>query len=52
MGMDIQGGVPLSWIFKHGTNIVNRDLKVLFFGLFCYFLVFISVAPPHPRRGK
>jgi len=22
------------WIFKHGTNIVDRGLKVLFFGLF------------------
>jgi len=23
-----------SWIFKHGTNIVDRGLKVLFFGPF------------------
>jgi len=34
------------WIFKHGTNIVDRGLNVLFFGLFYYFLVFFSVAPP------
>jgi len=26
-----------TWIFKHGTNIVNRGLKVLFFGLFMLF---------------
>jgi len=24
---------PPPWIFKHGTNIVDRGLKVLFFGL-------------------
>jgi len=35
--------VPLD--FQHGTNIVDRGLKVLFFGLFCYFSVFFSVAP-------
>jgi len=28
-----------TWIFIHGTNIVDRDLIVLLFGLF-------SVAPP------
>jgi len=31
--------------FKYGTNIVDRGLKVLFFGLFCYFSVF-PLAPP------
>jgi len=36
----------LSWIFIHGTNIVDRSLKVLFFGIFCYFSVFFSLAPP------
>jgi len=36
-------------ISKHGTNIVNRGLKVLFFGLFCYFLVFCFVATPWKR---
>jgi len=40
---------PPSWIFKHGTNIVNRGLKVLFFGLFLLFfglfsIVFIFIA--------
>jgi len=29
-----QGGARPPWIFKHGINIVNRGLKVLFFGLF------------------
>jgi len=28
------------WIFKHGTNIVDRSLKVLFFGLFLLFSFF------------
>jgi len=31
------------WIFIHGTDIVDRGLKVLFFGLF-------SVAPPSWKR--
>jgi len=34
------------WIFKHGTSIVDRGLKVLFFGLYCYILVFFFVALP------
>jgi len=34
------------WIFKHGTNIVDRGLKLLFFGLFYYFSVFFSVGFP------
>jgi len=32
------------WIFIHGTDIVDRDLIVLFFGLFLLFL-FFSLAP-------
>jgi len=36
VGSGEQGG---RGIFKYGTNIVDRGLKVLFFGLF-------SVAPP------
>jgi len=27
-------GAVSPWIFKHGTNTVNRGLKMLFFGLF------------------
>jgi len=33
-----KGGVPPPWIFKHGTNIIDRGLKVLFFGRFSVFL--------------
>jgi len=40
VGSGGQGGHG-PWIFKHGTNIVNRGLKVLFFGLFCYFSDFL-----------
>jgi len=44
VGSGGQGGaVPLPWIFKHGTNIVDRGLKVLFFGLFLLF--FFPLAP-------
>jgi len=38
-----EGGCVLNWIFIHGTNIADRGLIVLFFGLF-------SVAPPPPRN--
>jgi len=31
------------WIFKFGTNIVDRGLKVLFFGFFCYFSAFFAI---------
>jgi len=30
---------------RGGTNIVDRGLKVLFFGLFCYFSVFFPLDP-------
>jgi len=33
----------LPWIFIHGTDIVDRSLIVLFFGLFCYFSVFFPL---------
>jgi len=47
MGVDSggQGAVP-PWIYKHGTNIVDRCLKVLFSAFFCYFLVFFPLDPP------
>jgi len=37
-----------SWIFIHGTNIVDRGLKVLFFGLFLlvFGLSFFRCSPP------
>jgi len=47
---------PPPWIFMHGTNILDRGLKVLFFGVFCYFSVFLlffdlfSVVPPPPPQ--
>jgi len=33
------------WVFIHGTDIVNKGLIVLFFGLFCYFFGLFSVGP-------
>jgi len=45
-----QGGrVPPPWIFKYGTNIVDKGLKVLFFGLF--FAIFWSFFRCPPGRG-
>jgi len=45
MGVGSGGKGAVAWsIFKHGKNIADRGLKVLFFGLFCYFGPF-SVAP-------
>jgi len=31
-----------TWIFIHGTNIVDSGLKVLFSAFFCYFSVFFA----------
>jgi len=42
------GGSAL-WVFMHGTDIADRGLIVLFFGLFCYFSVFFLLFPP-PRK--
>jgi len=33
------------WIFIHGTDIVDRGLKTLFFGLFLLFFVFFCCSP-------
>jgi len=38
------------WIFKHGTNIVNRGLIVLFSAFFAIFRCFFPLALP-PGRG-
>jgi len=43
VGSGEQGAVA-PWIFKHGPDIVDRGLIVLFFGLFCYFSVFFLLA--------
>jgi len=37
VGSGGQEGHGPPWIFIHGTNIVDRGLKVLFFGLFFRF---------------
>jgi len=37
--------VPHPWIFKHGTNIVKRGLKVLIFSLFLLIFGLFSVDP-------
>jgi len=44
-------GQGATWILIHGTGVVDRSLKVLFFGLFLLFLIFFSVAL-HPKRGS
>jgi len=47
MGVGSGGqGDRAPWIFKHGTNIVDRDLKVLFFGHFLLFFGLFSVGLP------
>jgi len=50
VGNGEQGGRGLSWIFIYGTNTVDKGLKVLFFGVLCYFLVFFFVAPHIPWK--
>jgi len=37
------------WIFMHGTNIVYRGLKMLFFDRFCYFPAFFAIFRPFFR---
>jgi len=49
VGREGQGGPWLPWIFKHGTNIVNKGLKVLFSAFFSGFSVFFPV-PPTPGK--
>jgi len=46
------GGPWPPWIFKHGTNIVDRGLKVLFFGLSLLFFGLFSVGPPWKRLNS
>jgi len=52
MGVDRRGGsCPTPWIFINGTDIVDRGLIVLFFGIF--FLLFFglfSVSSLLPRK--
>jgi len=47
LGRRQRGAVAHSWIFKHGTNIADRGLKVLFFGLFLlFFSLFLFALSP------
>jgi len=39
-------GRPPFWIFMHGTNIVDRGLKVLFSVFFAIFRYFFRYPPP------
>jgi len=45
VGIGGQGGRGRPWIFKHGTNIVDRGLKVLFSAFFYIFRSFFPLAP-------
>jgi len=45
-----QGGVPPTWIFVHGTNLVNKGI-VLFFGFFLLFFGLFFLAPHPPKKG-
>jgi len=51
VGSGGQGGRAPPRIFKHGINIVDRGLKVLFFGLFFATLQYFFPFPPLPGRG-
>jgi len=50
VGRGGQEGRAPPWIFKHGTNIVDRGVKVLIFGLFLLFFGIFSVALPPRKR--
>jgi len=45
VGSGVRERRGLPWIFIHGTNIVNRGLKVLFFGVFLQFFGLFFAAP-------
>jgi len=50
MGVGSEGPWP-PWIFKHGTNNVNRALKVLFFQpFFAIFQSFFPLSPPSWKK--
>jgi len=51
VGSGEQGALP-PWIFKHGTNIVDRGLKVVFFDLFLLFFGLFSVGPLWKRLNS
>jgi len=45
-----RGEVASPWVFKHGTDFVDRGKIVVFFDLFCYFSVFFPLPPPSPWK--
>jgi len=47
MGVGGQGAVA-PWIFKHGTDIVDRGLIMPFFGHFLLFFCIFPLPPPPP----
>jgi len=47
--MDSSAADP--WIFIHGTNIVDRGLKALFFGVFLLLFGLFFRCPPPPWKG-
>jgi len=52
MGVESRGGMP-PWIFIHGTNIVNRGLKVLFFSvILLFFQSFFRCPPPSLKEAN
>jgi len=51
VGSGRQGGHGSPWIFIHGTYIVNRGLKVLFFGLFSIAPYPLEIFLPTPLRA-
>jgi len=49
MGVDSGRGPWPSWIFIHDTDIVDRGLIVLFFGIILLFSFFFR-CPPYPLK--
>jgi len=53
VGSGEQGGRGPSWIFKHGTNIVNTvDAKKCYFSFFLLFFGLFSVGPLWKRLNS
>jgi len=51
--MGVGSGCSPPWIFEHGTNIIDRDLKVLFFDVFLlFFSLFFPLALPWKRLNS
>jgi len=48
MGVGTGAGGP--WIFIHGTDIADKGIIELFFGLFLLFFYLFSAAPLPPQE--